>query len=70
MEERTSSVIEFIAEASSTFCDTYYKTGCGNCPMNLTHGECLLTELPTMIKQGIHDYLKAYGREDDKDERR
>lgn len=65
MESRTLSIVEFISEASSHFCDTYYREGCGECPMNLTHGECLLTDIPQIIKEGINQYLKDRGESQD-----
>lgn len=65
MEERTTSVVEFISEASSTFCDTYYKQGCGECPMNLSHGQCVLMDLPEIIRESIHNYLKHYNQEEE-----
>lgn len=69
MEEKTSNVVEFISEASSQFCDTYYKEGCASCPLNLAYGDCLLTDIAQIITPGINDYLKQRGGESG-DERR
>ncbi len=67
MESRTSNVVEFVAEACSTFCDTYYKKGCGDCPMNLSHGQCLLTDLPQLIQESIYDHLKQYRKNEEEE---
>ena len=57
MNHRTLSILEFISESSSQFCDQYYRQGCATCPMNLNGGECLLTNLPEVIKDAVNDYL-------------
>lgn len=67
MEERTSLVIEFVAEACSAFCDTYYRSGCLKCPLNLEDGVCLLADLPDVIKESLDEYLSRYeeGKEEE-----
>lgn len=61
MEDITLSVVEFISEACSEFCDHHYSRGCASCPLNLSHGECLLTDIAQIITPSINYYLERRG---------